>query len=92
MSFTLLLPGPMIKRPNDHVTLMVSFWAFFDPGLDSWHFQNAFVKIHQQWKLLKWLRDSWFTTREKVHKVEESDICVGQLQGTKYVSLLFIYG
>lgn len=67
---------------------MVSFRAFLDPGLDSWVLQNAFVKIHQQRKLLKWFRDSWLTTREKVHKVEESDIYIGQLQGIKYVKLI----
>ena len=61
--------------------LEVTFRAFLDPGLDSGNVKYAVVMLHQLWKVIKLLRNLWFTFRqEAIEEVKENDVSKGQLE------------
>ena len=64
--------------------LEASFWAFLNPGLDSWNIKYAVVMLHQLWEFLQLFGNVGFTFRQKaVEKVEEHDVSIGQLKKIK---------
>ena len=61
--------------------LEVGFWAFLNPGLDSWYVKYAVVMLHQLWEFIKLFRNVGFTFRqEAIQEVKVHDVSIGQLE------------